>query len=105
MWSAFDVGAVLESLPFGDAVVAAGAQGTTRKISRARLAATPDDLRQLGANGLIVTSARTLVAAGDAEHLLALSTPNASLPSPYDWTPPSRSRPRCSLPPIGCRCR
>jgi purine catabolism regulator len=71
MWRTFDVGVVLESLPFGDAVVAAGAQGTTRKISRARLAATPDDLRRPGANELIVTSTRTLVAAGDAEQLFA----------------------------------
>src|SRR5688500_2266033 len=59
LWRTLDVEAVLESLPFGDAVVAAGAQCTTRKISRARLAATPDDLRRLGANELLVTSART----------------------------------------------
>jgi purine catabolism regulator len=72
MWRTFDVGAVVESLPFSDAVVAAGTGGMARPVRRARLAATPDHLRRVGANELIVTTAETLLATGeDWEHLLA----------------------------------
>ena len=72
MWRTFDVGAVVESLPFSDAVVAAGAGGMARRVSRARLAATPEHLRRVGANELVVTTAETLLATGEAwEHILA----------------------------------
>jgi purine catabolism regulator len=65
MWRSFDVGAVVESLPFGDAIVAAGADGMARQVSRARLAATPEHLRRVGANELVVTTAATLLATGE----------------------------------------
>jgi purine catabolism regulator len=72
MWRTFDVGAVVESLPFSDALVAAGAGGMARPVNRARLAATPDHLRRVGAKELLVTTAETLLATGDDwEHLLA----------------------------------
>jgi purine catabolism regulator len=72
MWRTFDVGAVVESLPFSDALVAAGAGGMARHVSRARLAATPDHLRRVGANELIVTTAETLLSTGQQwEYLLA----------------------------------
>ena len=71
MWRSFDVGAVVDSLPFGDAVVAAGADGMTRRVSRARLAATPEHLRRVGANELVVTTAETLVATGEEWDRLA----------------------------------
>jgi hypothetical protein len=57
MWRSFDVGAVVEALPVSDASVAAGAGGMARPVRRARLAATPDDLRRVAANELIVTTA------------------------------------------------
>lgn len=62
MWRTFDVGAVVESLPFDDAVVAAGAGGMARRVGRARLAATPDHLRRVGSNELVVATAATLLA-------------------------------------------
>ena len=72
MWRTFDVGAVVESLPFSDALVAAGAGGMARQVSRARLAATPEHLRRVEANELVVTTAETLLATGEEwEHLLA----------------------------------
>jgi purine catabolism regulator len=72
MWRTFDVGAVVESRPFSDALVAAGAGGMARRVDRARLAATPERLRRVGANELIVTTAETLLATGEKwEHLLA----------------------------------
>ena len=72
MWRTFDVGAVVESLPFSDALVAAGAGGMARHVSRARLAATPEHLRRVDANELVVTTAEALLATGEEwEHLLA----------------------------------
>jgi purine catabolism regulator len=65
MWRSFDVGAVVESLPFRGALVAAGAGGMGRRVSRARLAATPDHLHRVGASELVVTTAATLAAAGE----------------------------------------
>ncbi len=64
MWRSFDVGAVVDSLPSGDAVVAAGAGGMARRVSRARLAASPEHLREVEANELVVTTTATLLAAG-----------------------------------------
>src|SRR5689334_10802459 len=72
MWRTFDVGAVVESLPFSDALVAAGAGGLGRQVSRARVATTPEHLRRVGANDLVATTADTLLATGQKwEHLLA----------------------------------
>lgn len=72
MWRTFDVGAVVESLPFSDALVAAGTGGMARQVIRARMAATPEHLRRVGANELVVTTAETLLATGEArEHLVA----------------------------------
>jgi PucR family transcriptional regulator, purine catabolism regulatory protein len=72
MWRTFDVGAVVESLPFSDAAVAAGADGMARRVSRASLAATPEHLRRVGANELVVTTAATLLGTGeDGERLVA----------------------------------
>jgi purine catabolism regulator len=72
MWRTFDVGAVVESLPFSDASVAAGADGMARRVSRASLAATPEHLRRVGANELVVTTATTLLSTGeDSERLIA----------------------------------
>ncbi len=72
MWRTFDVGAVVDSLPFSGATVGAGADGMTRSVSRASLAATPDHLRRVGPNELIVTTAATLLGtAEDWERLVA----------------------------------
>jgi purine catabolism regulator len=72
MWRSFDVGAVIERLPVHDAVVVAGASGMTRRVGRARLAATPDDVRRVGAGELVVTTAATLLATGESgEQLVA----------------------------------
>jgi purine catabolism regulator len=65
-----DVAAVVESL-INDAIVVAGAGGVTRTVSRARIASTPENLRRLGANELLVTTAETLGAAGEEwNHLI-----------------------------------
>jgi purine catabolism regulator len=72
MWRAFDVAAVVESLAFRGATVAAGRGGTSRPVLRARLAWSPDDLRQVDAGELVVTTVPTLVASGeDADRLVA----------------------------------
>src|SRR5688572_18207552 len=72
MLRSFDVGAVVESLPLSGAVVAAGADGMARRVSRARLAATPEHLRRVGANELVVTTGATLLDTGeDMEVLVA----------------------------------
>ena len=73
MWRRFDVGAVVESLPFSDALVAAGAGGLARRVRRARRAATPEDLRHIGAHELVVTTAEALVlTSGDKwDHVVA----------------------------------
>jgi purine catabolism regulator len=65
MWRSFDVGAVVESLPFHGALVAAGAGGMERRVERALLAATPEQLRRAGAHELVVTTATTVAAAGE----------------------------------------
>lgn len=59
MWRTFDVGAVVESL-MSDAVVVAGADGMNRKVGRAKLAATLEQLRSVGPNHLVVTTAEVL---------------------------------------------
>ncbi|MGH9230147.1 MAG: PucR family transcriptional regulator ligand-binding domain-containing protein [Acidimicrobiales bacterium] len=72
MWRTFDVGAVVESLPFRNASVAAGADGVARRVSRASLAATPEHLRRVGANELVLTTATTLLGTGEGgERLVA----------------------------------
>jgi purine catabolism regulator len=63
MWRSFDVGSVVKSLAFSEAFVAAGEAGMARRVSRARLAATTDDLRRSGSAELIVTTATTLLGA------------------------------------------
>jgi len=65
MWRSFDIGAVVQALPFGDAVIAAGTEGMARRVTRAQLAASPEDLRRVQANELVVTTAATLLAAGE----------------------------------------
>lgn len=70
MWRTFDVDAVVASLPFTGAVVAAGKDGLGRHVRRARLAATVDELRQVDALELVVTTTSTLLAADDhLQHL------------------------------------
>jgi PucR family transcriptional regulator, purine catabolism regulatory protein len=72
MWRSFEVGAVVESLRFADAVVAGGAAGMARRVSRAHLAATSEHLRQVGPSELVVTTTATLLATGeDHERLVA----------------------------------
>ncbi len=61
MWRTFDVGAVLESL-LGDAQLVAGAGGMARRVSGAKVAPTPERLRKVGANCLVVTTADTIMA-------------------------------------------
>jgi purine catabolism regulator len=70
MWRSFDLRAVVESLSFGEAVVAAGLGGMTRRVSRARLATTPEHLSRAGANELVVTTTATLLATGEDEERL-----------------------------------
>ena len=65
MWRTFDVGAVVGSLPFRGAVLAAGHDGSSRVVHRARLAATPEQLRRVGPHELVVVTNETLVAAGE----------------------------------------
>lgn len=60
MLAKFDVGAVVESL-IDDAVVVAGADGMSRQVHRARTATTPDDLRRVGADDLVVVTAASLM--------------------------------------------
>jgi purine catabolism regulator len=94
MWRTFDVGAVVDAIPFNGAVVRAGAAGMARRVSRARLAATPEHLRQVGANELVVTTAETLLSTGeewqqllarlDAAHVAAIAVrldPSEQLPT------------------------
>jgi purine catabolism regulator len=72
VWRAFNVGAVVESVPFRGAVVTAGAGGLARQVNRASLAATPEHLRRVGAHDLVVTTAVTLLGTGeDGERLIA----------------------------------
>jgi purine catabolism regulator len=72
VWRTFDVGAVVESLPFTGAALVAGAEGMGRRVGRARLAASTEHLRRVGANELVVTTAATLLDTGeDVERLVA----------------------------------
>jgi purine catabolism regulator len=71
MWRRFDVGSVVDSLPFDDARVAAGAGGMTRQVSRAWLAGTSEDLRRVGPGELVVTTAATLLGTGEGWDQLA----------------------------------
>jgi purine catabolism regulator len=70
MWRAFDVGAVVKSLPVAGALVAAGSDGMGRTVTRARLAATADHLRHVSAGDLVVTTARTLLGTGEDPEVL-----------------------------------
>src|SRR4051794_24378313 len=65
MWRSFDVGAVVESLPFTTARVVGGAGGMGRSGSRARLAGSPDRLRHVAAGELVVTTVATLADTGE----------------------------------------
>jgi purine catabolism regulator len=72
VWRTFDVGSVVVALPFAGAELVAGAGGMGRRVGRARLAATTDQLRRVGADELVVTTAATLLDTGeDAERLVA----------------------------------
>ncbi|MEO8697997.1 MAG: PucR family transcriptional regulator ligand-binding domain-containing protein [Acidimicrobiales bacterium] len=72
MWRTFDVGAVVRSLRFGESCVVAGSDGMARPVSRACLASTAENLRRAAPEDLVVTTATTLLAAGeDWERLLA----------------------------------
>jgi purine catabolism regulator len=66
VWRTFDVGAVAECVHSRGAVVAAGTGGMARQVSGAGLAATPEQLRRVGANELVVTTAATLLGTGEA---------------------------------------
>jgi hypothetical protein len=70
MWRSFDIGAVVDSLPLRERLVVAGTHGMARPVDRARLAATPEHLRAVGANELIVTTASALAATGEASDQL-----------------------------------
>ena len=71
MWRAFDVGTVIDFLPYG-AVLAAGNGGKSRPVRRAHLASVPEQLRSVGPNELVVTTYETLIAAAeDWEPLVA----------------------------------
>jgi purine catabolism regulator len=71
MWRTSDVGSVVESLPVHGALVAAGANGMDRPVRRALVATTPDQLRRVGPSELVVTTAATLDATGEAwQHLV-----------------------------------
>ena len=65
MWRSLDVRAVVEALPFSDASVAGGTAGLGRPVSRARMVGTSEQLREVGANELVVTTMATLVGTGD----------------------------------------
>jgi purine catabolism regulator len=65
MWRTFDVGTVVQALPFGDARVAAGRDGLGRSVTRAHLAGSPEHLRRIGAGDLVVTTGHTLAATGE----------------------------------------
>jgi purine catabolism regulator len=70
MWRTVDVAAVVESL-INNAIVVAGVGGVTHKVSRAKIAATPEHLRHVGANELLVTTAETLKAGSEEwNHLI-----------------------------------
>lgn len=70
MWQSFEVGAVVESLPVIGAEVVAGAGGLTRRITRARLAATVDDLRRVAAGDFVVATAATLLSSAETPERL-----------------------------------
>ncbi|MGE0000249.1 MAG: PucR family transcriptional regulator ligand-binding domain-containing protein [Acidimicrobiia bacterium] len=65
MWDPFDVGAVIASLPGDDAVVVAGAGGMNRKVSRARMAATLENVQLADPDELVVATAEAIAANGE----------------------------------------
>ena len=69
VWQQFDIRAVVEFLP-ADTVVAAGASGMGRKVTKVRPAATVDHLHQVSAGEIVVTTGSTLLAAGEQAELL-----------------------------------
>jgi purine catabolism regulator len=71
MWRTFDVGAVIESLPFRGAALAAGEEGLSRVVRTARLAATPEHLDLAGPNELVVMTEETLAASDEEWAALA----------------------------------
>lgn len=72
MWRSFDMEAVVESLSASAPSVAAGVTALDRPVTRARLAATIEDLCELDADELGVTTSTSLIeAAEDLEGLLA----------------------------------
>jgi len=72
MWRGFDVGAVVESLPVQEAVVAAGAAGMSRLVTRARPATTVEHLRDVESGEVVLTTAATLLASDEGpEQLIA----------------------------------
>ena len=107
MWRAFNVGAVLESVAFRGAVVAAGSGGLARSVSGAHLAARPEDLRRVAADDLIVTTSVTLLGTGeDGEGLVARLRRGAGRRrSPFASTSLIGFPPRCWQPPTVFRSR
>ena len=65
MWRSLDVRAAVESRPFRDASVVAGTAGLGRPVSRARMAGTSGQLRDVGTDALVVTSTRALLGTGE----------------------------------------
>jgi purine catabolism regulator len=65
MWRTFDIGGVVRSLSFSDARVIAGDVGLDRKVRRARLAATTEDLRRAEPAELVLTTASTLLSSDE----------------------------------------
>jgi purine catabolism regulator len=106
VWRTFDVGMVAESVPLRGAVVAAGTGGMARQVSRASLAATPEHLRRVGANELVVTTATTLLSTGEDGDLLVARLDAAQIAGvavrldPTDRLPPEilSAADRLSLP-------
>lgn len=71
MWRTFDVGAVLDSLLIGEARVVAGETGRARTVRTAKMVADPDDLRRVGADELVVTTAEVLLSGHEGwDHLI-----------------------------------
>lgn len=79
MWRTFDIGAVVQSLSFSDAKVVAGEAGMDRRVRRARLAASGEDLRRVAPGELVLTSASTLRTAGEEPEMLAARLDGAQI--------------------------
>lgn len=65
MWRTFDVGAVLESLEREQATFMGGRDGSTRVVTRARLATTNADLLRASEHELIIVAEKTLLASSE----------------------------------------